>query len=78
MKFDEVCQRLRDYETERNSRFALLPEETAREVYQHIVTTRARDCLELGTAFGATTCIMAAAVDEIGGGTVTTVDQIVR
>jgi predicted O-methyltransferase YrrM len=78
MKFDEAYRRLQNYEAERNYRFTLLPEAALQEVYQHIVTTTARDCLELGTGFGATTCIMAAAVDEIGGGTVTTIDHITR
>ena len=40
------------------------------------IATEAKDCLELGTAFGATTCVMAAAVEENGGGTVTTIDHM--
>jgi predicted O-methyltransferase YrrM len=78
MTFDQVYNLLLNYQTEINQRLLLLTEETLREIYDCIVATRARDCLELGTGFGATACVMAAAVDEIGGGTVTTVDQILR
>jgi predicted O-methyltransferase YrrM len=78
MKFDQVYDLLLKYQAERNQRLVLLSGDTLREVYGGIVATRARDCLELGTGFGATTCVMAAAIDEIGGGTVMTVDQIAR
>jgi predicted O-methyltransferase YrrM len=78
MTFDQVYNLLFDYQTERNQRMLLLAEGTLREIYGCIVSTNARDCLELGTGFGATACVMAAAIDQIGGGTVTTVDQIAR
>jgi predicted O-methyltransferase YrrM len=55
-----------------------LSKETLLEIHRGIVGTRARDCLELGTGFGATACVMAAAVAEIGGGTVSSVDHITR
>jgi predicted O-methyltransferase YrrM len=70
MKFDQVCNLLLNYQTERNERILLLSEDTQREIYHCIVATKARDCLELRTGFGATTCVMAAAIEEIGGGTV--------
>ena len=78
MKFDLVYDLLQSRQTEINLRLVLLSQETLREIYNCIVATRATDCVELGTGFGATTCVMAAAIEEIGGGTVTTVDQIVR
>ena len=78
MKFDQVYKLLLDRQTEINQLIVLLTEDTLREIYQCIVATRAKDCLELGTGFGATACVMAAAIDEIGGGTVTTVDHMDR
>src|SRR3954453_16138725 len=78
MTFDQVYRLLLNYQTERNQRILLLAEDTLRDIYGCIISTQATDCLELGTGFGATACVMAAAVDEVGGGTVTTVDQIVR
>ena len=78
MKFDQVYKLLLDCQTEINQLIVLLAEDTLREIYQCIVATRAKDCLELGTGFGATACVMAAAIDEIGGGTVTTVDHMDR
>jgi predicted O-methyltransferase YrrM len=78
MKFDQVYNQLLNYQTELNLRMVLLAENTLREIYSCIVATGARDCLELGTGFGATACVMAAAIEEGGTGTVTTVDRIVR
>jgi predicted O-methyltransferase YrrM len=48
----------------------------ARRVYDHLVATRSRQVLELGTAHGVSACYMAAAV-ESQGGHVTTVDHAV-
>lgn len=53
----------------------LLPEAVMRDLYEHVVTRRARRCLELGTGYGATTCVLAAALEEFGGDTVVTVDM---
>jgi predicted O-methyltransferase YrrM len=46
-----------------------------RRIYDHLRETRARDVLELGTAHGASSAYMAAAVAANGGGRVTTVDR---
>jgi predicted O-methyltransferase YrrM len=46
----------------------------ARFVYDLIVRDKLRTILELGIAHGTATCYMAAALQEIGGGTVTAVD----
>ena len=78
MRFDQVYKLLLDRQTEINQLIVLLAEDTLREIYECIVATRAKDCLELGTGFGATACVMAAAIDEFGGGTVTTVDHMDR
>ncbi|MEX2641947.1 MAG: class I SAM-dependent methyltransferase [Acetobacterales bacterium] len=46
----------------------------ARYLYGMIVEEGRTDVLELGIAHGAATCYIAAALDELGGGTVTAVD----
>ena len=78
MIFDEVYELLVNYQSRRDVWVVLLAKETLREIYNCILATKASDCLELGTAFGATTCVMAAAVEEIGSGMVTTVDIMGR
>lgn len=44
-------------------------------VYRHIIETRATSILELGTAHGTSAAYMAAALDELGGGQIVTVDR---
>ena len=78
MTFEQVYGLLRQYRQEQSGLYMVLAEATLREIYRHVVTTGAKDCLELGTAFGSTTCVMAAAVEENGGGLVTTIDHIAR
>jgi predicted O-methyltransferase YrrM len=78
MKFEQVYGMLASHQRERPGWYVVLGEDTLREIYQHVVATGAKDCLELGTAFGSTTCVMAAAVEENGGGMVTTIDRIGR
>jgi predicted O-methyltransferase YrrM len=46
----------------------------ARRLYDFILATGPRDCLELGFAHGASSCYIAAALDETGRGRLTTVD----
>ncbi len=46
-----------------------------REVYDHVVKHECRDILELGTYHGVSTCYLAAAVEELGSGRVTTMDR---
>ena len=40
-------------------------------IYECIVSNRLRTCLELGSGFGATSCVMGAAAAETGGRVVT-------
>ena len=54
MRFDQVYKLLLDRQTDINQLIVLLAEDTLREIYECIVATRAKDCLELGTGFGAT------------------------
>jgi predicted O-methyltransferase YrrM len=45
----------------------LIPDSAVAEVYDCIVSNRLQSCLELGTGYGTTSCVMAAAADAIGG-----------
>ncbi|MES1946585.1 hypothetical protein C84B14_04534 [Salinisphaera sp. C84B14] len=47
---------------------------SARILYDFLLTEKPRDCLELGFAHGASSGYIAAALDEIGAGTLTSVD----
>ncbi|HTW47460.1 MAG TPA: class I SAM-dependent methyltransferase [Acidobacteriaceae bacterium] len=48
--------------------------EHAMSLYNKILCERPAEILELGIAHGTATCVMAAALDEIGAGTITAVD----
>ncbi len=78
MRFETVYRLVYDFQEANNRRMVLLSEASLRIIYEGIIAGQAHDCLELGTGYGASTCVMAAAVEEIGGGTVTTVDWIDR
>lgn len=53
-----------------------IDEQNARFLYDLIIKEDVRDILELGIAHGTATCYMAAAVDQLGGGTITSVDLL--
>ncbi len=79
MKFDKVYESLSTYRTAKGDAVLfLLARETMQAIYDCVLQTGARDCLELGTGYGATTCVIAAALDELGRGQVTTMDIIVH
>ncbi len=48
-----------------------------RRVYDHVVKNELRRVLELGTHHGVSTCYLGAAVDELGGGSVVTMDRVI-
>ena len=48
--------------------------EKARVLYDFIMEKKPRECLELGFAHGTSACYIAAALDELGEGRLTTVD----
>jgi len=48
--------------------------ELARDIYDFILQTKPRQCLELGFGHGASSCYIAAALQEAGRGHLTTVD----
>lgn len=58
MQFDQVYSLLRHHQARYGSWYIVLAEQTLREIYEHLRATGAKDCLELGTAFGSTTCFI--------------------
>lgn len=51
----------------------ILPE-LSRDIYSFIVENKPQHCLELGFGHGASSCYIAAALDEVGAGHLSTVD----
>ena len=43
----------------------LLPEQAMKDIHSFIVENRLHNCIELGTGFGATTCMIADAMTKI-------------
>jgi predicted O-methyltransferase YrrM len=79
MTFEHVLDLLRSYRTKEGEQVLfLLAQDTMESIYNCVLNSGARACLELGTGLGGTTCVIAAALDELGGGRVTTVDMLVR
>lgn len=84
MTFEELLAQLRtfrvpdDLNPAEPGNVCLLPEAAMASIYDCIVENELRDCLELGAGFGATSCVMAAAVAQAGGGRVVTVDRVLH
>jgi SAM-dependent methyltransferase len=77
MDFSTIWQRLQSYEIPGlwpDSIF-LLPEDVFADLYNFIVQNQLHAGLELGSGFGTTSCIMAAAVKANNGGQVVAVDR---
>ena len=53
----------------------ILPE-LAHDLYQFILKEKPQNCLELGFAHGASSCYIAAALDEAGSGNLTSIDLL--
>ena len=79
MQYTQVMDALRSYDVPvgQPPTIFLLPEPGMRAIYDCITTNRLTDALELGSWRGATSCVMAAAAQEIGG-TVTSVDILLQ
>lgn len=77
MKYETILESLKSYEVPGNwpASIFLLPEGAMRDIYDCIVENKLQNCVELGTGHGATSCVMAAAIDEIGQGRVITIDK---
>ena len=52
-----------------------ITEEQGRLIYDFILRTKPVEILELGTGVGTSACYMAAALDELGAGRITTIDR---
>ena len=68
MKFTEVYSRVAD--------IPFISKKNARFLYELIIGEKISDVLELGIAHGVATCVIAAALDELGHGKVTAVDLL--
>src|SRR5687767_14281413 len=68
MKFDEIYQLV--------GHVPFISKRNAKLLYEMIVDNRLANILELGIAHGTATCIMAAAVEELGGGSIAAVDLL--
>nr|WP_290228020.1 class I SAM-dependent methyltransferase [Trichocoleus desertorum] len=77
MNFETIIDSLKSFVIPGNwpSSIFLLSESAMADIYKCIVDNQLHSCIELGTGHGATSCVMAAAVDEIGGGQVLTIDK---
>ena len=67
MKFDDIVQHLENVPH--------IPPDRGRLLYDFIIATKPRNILELGFAHGTSACYMAAALDELGGGEILTIDN---
>ena len=76
MNFSDAMANLRAYVpvAEMPCSLFLLPEEVMSDLHHLVVKQHLRSVLELGSGFGATSCVLAAALQETGGH-VTTVDM---
>ncbi len=77
MNIDTVLERLNTYTPPEGwgGHIFLLPEAVMRDIYQLVIDKKLTNCIELGTGFGATSCVIAAAFDELGEGQLTTIDR---
>lgn len=78
MKLGVAMEALRQFQPPRGwaGDVFLLPPSAIEELYDAVIARRLHRCLELGTGFGATACVIAAAIDELGSGEVVTVDKV--
>jgi len=74
MQYEKVHNLLKGFKVPNGYPIILLPEDVLRSIHGFIIENDVRECIELGTAFGATACVMAAAVQELGKGKVVTMD----
>ena len=77
MKFNEIYNRLQSYQPPDGwpGHIFLLPKDVMEDIYKFIISHKLRSVIELGTGYGATTCVIASALQEIGGGKIITIDK---
>lgn len=68
MKFEEIRTHLEG--------IPYMEQDRARMLYEFIIENKIANCLELGFAHGVSSCYIAAALDELGTGHLTSVDLI--
>jgi len=68
MRFEDVYQKV--------GHIPFITKDNARFIYDLIINEKKVNILELGFAHGTATCFMAAALQELGGGSVTAVDLL--
>lgn len=69
----EICMKFSEIESLVSGLPATATEQ-GRAVYQFILDNKVSDIIEIGTAYGKSACYMAAALHELGRGSVTTLD----
>lgn len=77
MTFPEVLDALKRFPSPPGFTESIFQQDTRilEDLHAFVRRARLRDILELGTGYGATACVFAAAVEEFGGGRVVTVDR---
>lgn len=68
MRFEEIAEVVRGIPYMRHDQ--------GRRIYEHVLTQRPAEILEIGTAHGVSAAYMAAALDAIGTGHLTTIDSV--
>ena len=73
MLFDAALERIKSFPIPPDwpGSLCLLPEPVMRDLYDTVLAEKRVACLELGTGFGATSSVLAAAMGETGGRVVT-------
>ena len=66
MKFDEIAKIVEGV--------PYISVNRGKVLYDHIIATKAQNCIELGFAHGVTSCYIAAALHELGSGMISCVD----
>ncbi len=77
MKYNDILDRLKSYTPPSGwpGNLFLLPLDVIHDIYEFIVRNKPTSIIELGTGFGTTSCVMAAAMQEYGESNITTVDM---
>jgi len=77
MKYQKILDNLNSFTppSDWNGNLFLLPLDVIHDIYEFIIHQKFTDCIELGTGFGTTSCVMAAALEEYGAYKLTTVDK---
>jgi predicted O-methyltransferase YrrM len=74
MKFDELNQKLiQEYGSEILQR--MTGPKLQELLYNLIIDKKPKNCLELGSGYGVSSCFIGAALDEIGNGNLITIDR---